>query len=174
MTTKTPYNVLFLCTGNSARSILAEVLLNAMGGKRFSAYSAGSHPKGAVNPHALKLLAKSRLPTEGLRSKSWDEFAAPGAPKLDFVFTVCDDAAGEVCPVWPGQPLTAHWGIPDPAAVTGTEEEIDRAFFKAYEQLQRRISLFTSLRLESLDRVALQKRIEDIGRTSDEAARPAE
>jgi arsenate reductase len=173
MTTQTPYNVLFLCTGNSARSILAEALLNAMGGKRFRAYSAGSHPKGAVNPHALKLLAKSRLPAEGLRSKSWDEFAAPGAPKLDFVFTVCDDAAGEVCPVWPGQPLTAHWGIPDPAAATGTEEEIDRVFFKAYEQLQRRISLFTSLRLESLDRVALQKRIEDIGRTSDEAARPA-
>lgn len=171
--TQPPYNVLFLCTGNSARSILAEVLLNAMGGNRFRAYSAGSHPKGAVNPHALKLLAKSRLPTDGLRSKSWDEFAAAGAPKLDFVFTVCDDAAGEVCPVWPGQPMTAHWGIPDPAAATGSEEEIDRAFFRAYEQLQRRISLFTSLRLENLDRLALQKRIEDIGRTSDEAARPA-
>ena len=173
MTTTTPNKVLFLCTGNSARSILAEVLLNAMGGNRFRAYSAGSHPKGAVNPHALKLLARSRLPTEGLRSKSWDEFAAPGAPKLHFVFTVCDDAAGEVCPVWPGQPMTAHWGIPDPAAVTGSEQEIDRAFFRAYEQLQRRISLFSSLRLENLDRLALQKRIDDIGRTSDEAARPA-
>ena len=177
MTTTTPNNVLFLCTGNSARSILAEVLLNAMGGNRFRAYSAGSHPKAHQLSHAkrlaLKLLARSRLPTEGLRSKSWDEFAAPGAPKLDFVFTVCDDAAGEVCPVWPGQPMTAHWGIPDPAAVTGSEQEIDRAFFRAYEQLQRRISLFSSLRLENLDRLALQKRIDDIGRTSDEAARPA-
>jgi len=167
-----PFNVLFLCTGNSARSILAEVLLNAMGGKRFRAYSAGSHPKGEVNPHALKLLAKSRLPTEGLRSKSWEEFAAPGAPRLDFVFTVCDDAAGEVCPVWPGQPMSAHWGIPDPAAVVGSEEEIDRAFFRAHEQLQRRISLFSSLRLESLDRIALQKRIDDIGSTGDATAEP--
>jgi arsenate reductase len=173
MPTSTPYNVLFLCTGNSARSILAEALLNAIGGKRFRAYSAGSHPKGAVNPHALKLLARSRLPTDGLRSKSWDEFAAPGAPQMEFVFTVCDDAAGEVCPVWPGQPLTAHWGVPDPAAAVGTEEEIDRAFFKAYEQLQRRISLLTSLRLEQLDRVALKKHIDEIGRTNDEAARPA-
>ncbi len=169
----TAYNVLFLCTGNSARSILAEALLNAMGGKRFRGFSAGSHPKGAVNPHALKLLERSRLPTEGLRSKSWDEFAAPGAPTMDFVFTVCDDAAGEVCPMWPGQPLTAHWGVPDPAAATGTEEEIDRAFFKAYEQLQRRISLFTSLRLDQLDRVALQKRIDEIGRTRDDAPQPA-
>ncbi len=167
-----PFNVLFLCTGNSARSILAEVLLNAMGGKRFRAYSAGSHPKGEVNPHALKLLAKSRLPTEGLSSKSWEEFAAPGAPRLDFVFTVCDDAAGEVCPVWPGQPMSAHWGIPDPAAVVGSEEEIDRAFFRAHEQLQRRISLFSSLRLESLDRIALQKRIDDIGSTGDATAEP--
>lgn len=167
-----PFNVLFLCTGNSARSILAEVLLNAMGGKRFRAYSAGSQPKGEVNPHALKLLAKSRLPTERLRSKSWEEFAAPGAPRLDFVFTVCDDAAGEVCPVWPGQPMSAHWGIPDPAAVIGSEEEIDRAFFRAYEQLQRRISLFSSLKLERLDRIALQKRIDDIGSTRDEIAGP--
>jgi len=143
------------------------------GGQRFRAYSAGSHPKGAVNPHALQLLARSRLPTEGLRSKSWEEFAAPGAPRLDFVFTVCDAAAGEVCPVWPGQPMSAHWGIPDPAAATGGEAEIARAFFRAYEQLQRRIGLFANLRLESLDRVALQRRIEDIGRTSDEAARPA-
>ncbi len=170
MNTTTPYNVLFLCTGNSARSILAEALLAAMGGKRFRAYSAGSQPRGEVNPHALKLLARSRLPTEGLRSKSWDEFAAPGAPPLDFVFTVCDNAAGEVCPVWPGQPMTAHWGIADPAAVTGTEEEIDRAFFRAYEQMQRRISLFTSLRLEQLDRLALQKHLDDIGRTRDAAA----
>jgi protein-tyrosine-phosphatase len=143
-----------------------------MGGSRFCAYSAGSHPKGAVNPHALKLLARSRLPTEGLRSKSWDEFAAPGAPALDFVFTVCDAAAGEVCPLWPGQPLSAHWGIPDPAAATGSEEEIDRAFFAAYEQLQRRISLFTSLRLEQLDRIALKKRIDEIGRTGDAITAP--
>ena len=170
--TKSSYNVLFLCTGNSARSILAEVMLNAMGGQRFRAYSAGSHPKGEVNPHALRLLTKNRLPTEGLRSKSWDEFAVPGAPKLDFVFTVCDDAAGEVCPIWPGQPMTAHWGIPDPAAAIGTEAEIDRAFFRAYEQLHRRISLFTCLRLEQLDRIALQKRLDDIGRSRDVAAQP--
>ena len=161
--TATRYNVLFLCTGNSARSVLAEVLLNAMGGERFRAYSAGSRPKGQVNAHTLKLLSKNRLPVEGLRSKSWDEFAAADAPKLDFVFTVCDDAAGEVCPVWPGQPMTAHWGVPDPAAATGTEEDIDRAFFRTYEQLQRRISLFASLRLDKLDRLSLQKRIEEIG-----------
>jgi arsenate reductase len=167
-----PYNVLFLCTANSARSILAEVLLNSMCGSRFHAYSAGSHPKGSVNPNALKLLSKNRLPTDGLRSKSWDEFAAPGAPKLDFVFTVCDNAAGEVCPIWPGQPLTAHWGVPDPACVTGTEVEIDRAFFRAYEQLQRRISLFASLRVDRLDRLTLQKRIKEIGKTRDEAAAP--
>lgn len=171
---KAPYNVLFLCTGNSARSILAEVLLNAMGTTRFRAFSAGSHPKGEVNPYALRLLQKNRLPTDGLRSKSWDEFARPGAPELHFVFTVCDQAAGEVCPVWPGQPMSAHWGIPDPAAATGSDAEIERAFFRAYEQLHRRISLFTSLRLESLDRVALQKRIDEIGRTRDEApAQPA-
>ena len=162
--------VLFLCTGNSARSILAEVLMNAMGGDRFRAYSAGSHPKGQVNPHAIRLLSRNRLPTEGLRSKSWDEFAVPGAPKLDFVFTVCDDAAGEVCPMWPGQPMTAHWGIPDPAAATGTEEAIDKEFFRAYEQLQRRISLFTSLRLDKLDRLTLQQRIVEIGQTRDIAA----
>ncbi len=163
------YNVLFLCTGNSARSILAEVLLNAIGAGRFRAYSAGSFPKGEINPHALKLLQKNRLPTEGMRSKSWDEFAAAGAPEIDFVFTVCDDAAGEVCPVWPGQPMTAHWGIADPAAVTGSEDVVDRAFFHAYEQLQRRISLFTSLRLDQLDRVALQKHLDDIGRARDGA-----
>ena len=165
-----PFNVLFLCTGNSARSILAEALLNAMGAGRFRGYSAGSHPKGAVNPHALKLLARSRLPTDGLRSKSWDEFAAPDAPPLDFVFTVCDSAAGEACPLWPGQPLTAHWGIADPAAMVGSEAQIDRAFFAAYEQLQRRIGLFTSLRLEGLDRMALKKRLDEIGRTDDAAA----
>lgn len=164
------YNVLFLCTGNSARSILAEVLLNAIGAGRFRAYSAGSFPKGEINPHALKLLQKNRLPTEGLRSKSWDEFAATGAPPLDFVFTVCDDAAGEVCPTWPGQPMTAHWGIPDPAAVTGTDAAVDRAFFQAYDQLQRRISLFTSLRLEQLDRVALQRHLDDIGQSRDAVA----
>jgi arsenate reductase len=164
------FNVLFLCTGNSARSILAEVMLNAMGGGRFRAFSAGSHPKGAVNPHAIKLLAKNRLPTEGLRSKSWDEFARADAPPMDFVFTVCDDAAGEVCPLWPGQPMTAHWGVPDPAAATGSEDDIDRAFFRAYEQLHRRISLFVNLRLDRLDRLALQQRIDDIGRTRDAEA----
>lgn len=136
-----PYNVLFLCTGNSARSIMAEVLLNAMAPDRFRGFSAGSHPRGEVHPMALRLIARHRLPTEGLRSKSWDEFARPGAPPLHFVFTVCDTAAGEVCPTWPGQPLTAHWGIPDPAAVTGSPEQIERAFAIAFEQLQRRISL---------------------------------
>ena len=165
-----PYNVLFLCTGNSARSILAEALLDAAGGTRFRAFSAGSHPKGEVNPAALRLLRKHRLPAEGLRSKSWDEFAAPGAPAMDFVFTVCDDAAGEVCPVWPGQPMSAHWGVPDPAAATGAQAEIDRAFFSAYEQLARRIGLFTSLRLDQLDRMALKKRLDEIGRTCDEVA----
>jgi protein-tyrosine-phosphatase len=166
---QTPYNVLFLCTGNSARSILAEVLLNAVAPDRFRAYSAGSHPQGQVNPHALKLLGKNRLPVDGLRSKSWDEFAAPDAPKLDFVFTVCDDAAGELCPMWPGQPMTAHWGVPDPAAATGSEVEIDRAFFRAYEQLHRRISLFASLRLDKLDRLTLQRHIEEIGQTREAA-----
>jgi arsenate reductase len=164
------YNVLFLCTGNSARSILAEALLNAAGDARFRAWSAGSHPKGEVNPAALQLLRRHGLPTEGLRSKSWDEFAAPGAPAMDFVFTVCDDAAGEACPLWPGQPVSAHWGVPDPAAVTGTEAEIDRAFFAAYEQLRRRIGLFTSLRLDRLDRMALKKRLDEIGRAGDEVA----
>lgn len=169
---KPPYNVLFLCTGNSARSIMAEVLLNAMGQPRFRAYSAGSHPKGQVHPVALKLIAKNRLPTEGLRSKSWDEFARPDAPVLDFVFTVCDQAANEVCPAWPGQPMTAHWGIPDPAAASGTPEQIERAFATAFEQLQRRISLFTSLRLESLDRLALKRELDAIGQIDRPAARP--
>jgi arsenate reductase len=159
-----PYEVLFLCTGNSARSILAEALLNGLGGGRFRAHSAGSHPAGAVNPYALELLRMNRLPTEGLRSKGWDEFAHPAAVPLDFVFTVCDQAAGEVCPVWPGQPMTAHWGIPDPAAVQGTEEAKRKAFFTAYTQLQHRLSIFTSLPVEKLDRLTLQKHLDEIGR----------
>lgn len=159
-----PFNVLFLCTGNSARSILAEVMLNAMGGPYFKGYSAGSHPAGRVNPFAVELLQKNRLPTEGLRSKSWDEFAAPGAPQLDFVFTVCDSAAGEVCPIWPGQPITAHWGVEDPAAVEGSDEDKRRAFFNAFNRLQNRIQLFLSLPLTKLDRVALTQRLKEIGR----------
>lgn len=166
------FNVLFLCTGNSARSIMAEVLLNTIGQGRFRAYSAGSHPKGEVHPVALELIRKNRLPSEGLRSKSWDEFARPDAPPLHFVFTVCDNAAGEQCPLWPGQPMTAHWGVPDPAAATGSTEQISKAFVLAFEQLQRRISLFTSLRLESFDRLALRQRIDDIGRTRDESEQP--
>ncbi len=157
------YNALFLCTGNSARSIMAEVMLNSLGRGRFRAYSAGSHPAGRVNPFALKLLAKNHLPVDGLRSKNWEEFAGPGAPQLDFVFTVCDNAAGEVCPVWPGQPMTAHWGVPDPAAVEGSDEEKHNAFFRAYNQLNARISLFINLPLERLDRMTLQKRLRDIG-----------
>lgn len=157
------YNVLFLCTGNSARSILCEAWLNAMGQGRFRAFSAGSHPKGAVHPLALDLLAKNRLPIDGLRSKNWDEFAQSGAPQLDFVFTVCDNAAGEVCPVWPGQPVTAHWGIPDPAAAEGTDEEKRKAFFAAWNQLDRRLSLFVALPLERLERMALQRKLNDIG-----------
>lgn len=158
-----PLQVLFLCTGNSARSILAEAILNAMGKGRFQAHSAGSHPAGRVNPFALELLQRNRLPTEGLRSKNWEEFSAPGAPALDFVFTVCDNAAGEVCPVWPGQPLTAHWGIPDPAAVEGSDEQRRHAFFVAFTQLQNRISLFVNLPLEKLDRLSLQAKLEEIG-----------
>jgi arsenate reductase len=160
-----PYEVLFLCTGNSARSIMAEVVLNQLGRGRFRAHSAGSHPTGTVNPYALELLHMNKLATEGLRSKSWDEFARPGAPALDFVFTVCDTAAGEVCPVWPGQPMTAHWGIPDPAAVQGTEEAKRKAFFTAYTQLQHRLSIFISLPLEKLDRLTLQKQLDQIGRS---------
>ena len=157
-------NVLFLCTGNSARSILSEVLMNAHGQGRVRAFSAGSHPNGTVNPFAIELLKKNRLPTDGLRSKSWDEFAGPGAPALDFVFTVCDNAAGEVCPIWPGQPLTAHWGVPDPAAVEGDDDTKRRAFFNAYTLLQRRIELFLNLPLTKLDRLSLQKRLDEIGR----------
>ena len=157
------YNVLFLCTGNSARSILAEGILNFKGKPRFTAYSAGSHPSGAVRPEALKKLEAAHIPTEGLRSKSWDEFAQPGAPKLDFVFTVCDNAAKEVCPIWPGQPMTAHWGVPDPAAVTGTPQEVERAYREAFSILERRIGLFLSLPLASIDKLALKKEVEKIG-----------
>jgi protein-tyrosine-phosphatase len=155
--------VLFLCTGNSARSILAEALLNTMGQGRFLAYSAGSHPAGQVNPFALELLEKNRIPAAGLRSKSWDEFSVPGAPKLDFVFTVCDSAAAETCPVWPGQPVSAHWGIPDPAAVQGDATAKRRAFLEAYSVLSRRISLLVNLPLASLDRLSLQERLREIG-----------
>jgi arsenate reductase len=159
-----PYNVLFLCTGNSARSILAEAYLNSAGRARFVAYSAGSQPAGRVNPFALELLRKNRMSTEGLRSKSWDEFAQPGAPKMNFVFTVCDNAAGEACPVWPGQPVSAHWGIEDPAVVQGTDEEKRRAFLKAFTQLSVRINLFLNLPLEKLDRMALKAKLDEIGK----------
>ncbi len=157
------YNVLFLCTGNSARSIMAEAILNGRGRPVFAAYSAGSHPAGVVRLEALKQVEMTRLPTEGLRSKSWEEFAKPGAPKMDFVFTVCDNAAQEMCPVWPGQPMTAHWGVPDPAMVQGTEEHVEHAFREAYLILERRISLFLSLPLSSLDKLAIQKEIHRIG-----------
>lgn len=162
------YNVLFLCTGNSARSIMAEAYLNAAGKTRFVAHSAGSHPAGAVNPFALNLLRKNRLDTAALRSKSWNEFARPGAPRMDFVFTVCDQAAGEVCPVWPGQPMSAHWGIDDPARAEGADEKKRKAFFAAYNQLTTRINLFLSLPLDKLDRLALQERLDGIGRVGTE------
>ncbi len=158
------YNVLFLCTGNSARSIMAEAILNGRGRTLFTAYSAGSHPSGVVRPEALKLIGQARLPTEGLRSKNWEEFAKPGAPKMDFVFTVCDSAAQEVCPVWPGQPMTAHWGVSDPGATKGTREQVERAFRDTYLLLERRIGLFLSLPLASLDKLAIQKEIDSIGR----------
>ncbi len=160
-----PYNVLFLCTANSARSILAEALINHWGGGHFRGFSAGSHPRGAVNPLALDLLKELNFPTDGLRSKGWDEFAKPGAPKLDFVFTVCDQAAGEVCPIWPGQPMTAHWGIPDPAAATGSESEKRLAFRQAFASLERRIKIFLSLPVAKLDRLTLQRRVNEIGRS---------
>jgi protein-tyrosine-phosphatase len=166
MTEHRPYNVLFLCTGNTARSILAEAYLNAAGRGKYRAFSAGSHPKGVVNPFALELLQKHRVDATGLRSKAWDEFAQPGAPALDFVFTVCDNAAGEVCPVWPGQPMTAHWGVEDPAAVEGTDEDKRRAFFRAYTHLQNRINIFMNLSLDKLDRLSLQKKLDDIGKMS--------
>jgi len=159
------YNVLFLCTGNSARSILAEAILNNRGKGRFKAFSAGSHPNGAVHPLALGLLERKGLPTEGLRSKAWDEFAQPAAPALDFIFTVCDNAAGEVCPVWPGHPMTAHWGQPDPAAVEGSELDQTNAFRDAYRMLERRIEMFASLPTASLDQLSLGKKVREIGRS---------
>src|SRR6266850_590591 len=158
------YNVLFLCTGNSARSIMAEAILNQKGKPNFTAYSAGSFPTGRVNPHALKQLEAARLPTSNLRSKSWDEFAKPSTPKLDFVFTVCDNAAREVCPIWPGQPITAHWGVADPAAVAGSPAQIERAFHDSFVALDRRIGLFLSLPLSSLDKLSLKTEIDRIGR----------
>ena len=164
------YNVLFLCTGNSARSIIAECIMNSVGAGRFKGYSAGSNPTRRVHPYALELLEKLNYPTEGLRSKSWEEFTAPEAPALDFVFTVCDNAANEVCPVWPGQPMSAHWGVPDPAAVTGTEAEIRFAFADTHRMLHNRISIFTSLPLRSLDRLSLQKQLDDIGKSVPENA----
>ncbi len=164
MTTQKHYNVLFLCTGNSARSIMAEAILNFKGKSQFTAYSAGSHPSGAVRPEALRQLESARLPTTGLRSKSWEEFARPGAPPLDFVFTVCDNAAKEVCPVWPGQPISAHWSVADPAAVRGTNAEVERAFRDAFFVLERRISLFLSLPLASLDGLAVKTEVDNIGR----------
>ena len=160
---KDQYNVLFLCTGNSARSIMAEAILNQKGRGQFIAYSAGSHPSGAVRPEAIRQLQGAHLPAAGLRSKSWDEFAQPGAPQLDFVFTVCNNAANEVCPIWPGQPMTARWGIPDPAAVQGSDEERARAFREAFFLLDRRISLFLSLPMSSLDRLSLKKELDKIG-----------
>ncbi len=161
--TERVYNVLFLCTGNSARSILAEAILQREGAGRFRAFSAGSFPKGEVHPVSLDVLRSLNHKVEGLRSKSWDEFSGPDAPPLDFVFTVCDNAAGEVCPVWPGQPMTAHWGIPDPAAVTGSDAEVHAAFFDAYRMLRNRIALFTALPLASIDRMSLQAKLSAIG-----------
>lgn len=165
------YNVLFLCTGNSARSIMAESLLKQHGADRFASFSAGSHPTGQVNPYALDLLRSLGFPTEGARSKSWDEFAAPGAPEMDFVFTVCSQAAGEVCPVWPGQPITAHWGVDDPAAATGSEIEKRRAFRDAFRALETRIRIFCNLRLEALDAMTIKREVDRIGKTS--ASEPA-
>jgi arsenate reductase len=163
MTMKDHYNVLFLCTGNSARSILAEAILNFMGKPRFTAYSAGSRPSGGVRPEALQRLDEAGIPTQGLRSKSWDEFSQPGAPAMDFVFTVCDNTAKEVCPIWPGHPTTAHWGVPDPAAAQGSPQEVERAYREAFSILERRIELFLSLPLETIDKLALKKEVEKIG-----------
>jgi protein-tyrosine-phosphatase len=169
-TTQRIFNVLFLCTGNSARSILAENILNRVGAGRFKAFSAGSHPKGQVHPYVIDLLTKLNYPTAGLRSKSWDEFAAPGAPALDFVFTVCDNAANEVCPIWPGQPMTAHWGLPDPVVAEGTEVERRLAFAEAYRMLSNRIGIFANLPLKSLDKLSLQRRLDEIGRKLPDSA----
>lgn len=167
-----PYNVLFLCTGNSARSIMAEVILNRLGRGEFRAFSAGSRPKGFVHPYALDLLRKLNFDVSSVRSKSWTEFSGPGAPPIDFVFTVCDNAAQETCPVWPGQPMTAHWGVPDPAAATGNEAEIRFAFADTFRMLNNRISIFVSLPLRALDKLSLQRRLDRIGRTTDAAKSP--
>jgi protein-tyrosine-phosphatase len=164
-----PYNVLFLCTGNSARSIMGEAILNKIGAGKFHAYSAGSQPKGAIHPRTLELLERLGHTTGALRSKSWDEFTAKQAPALDFVFTVCDNAANEACPVWPGQPMTAHWGVPDPAAAEGSEDDIARAFKDAFKYLHRRIDLFVNLPMRSLDRISLKRRLDEIGMTGREA-----
>ena len=169
-----PFNVLFLCTGNSARSILAEAILGKIGAGKFKAFSAGSQPKGAINPRTLALLDGLGYDTTGLRSKSWNEFARPGAPALDFVFTVCDNAAGETCPVWPGQPMTAHWGVPDPAEATGSEAEIALAFRDAYRMLHQRLAAFTSLPIRSLDALSLQHRLKEIGRMEGATAKAAD
>ena len=159
-----PYNVLFLCTHNSARSVLAEAIMNRIGAGKFAAFSAGSQPRGAINPNSIKLLSQLGYETSGFRSKSWDEFAKPGAPEIDFIFTVCDDAAGETCPVWPGKPLTAHWGVADPSAVKGSELEISLAFQEAYRLLYRRIELFAALPIRGLDTITLKARLREIGR----------
>jgi len=169
-----PYNVLFLCTGNSARSIIGEAILNRLGAGHFRAYSAGSHPKGEINPNTIHLLQSLGYDTSGYRSKSWDEFASAAGPKFDFVFTVCDSAAAEACPVWPGQPMTAHWGIPDPAEATGKQAEIALAFKDAYRLLNQRIGIFTALPLRSLDRLSLQGKLRDIGRMEGSIARATE
>ena len=160
-----PFNVLFLCTGNSARSIMAESILNSLGKPKFKAFSAGSHPTGNVNPLALELIEKNRLSTVGLRSKDWNEFSRPGSPFMHFVFTVCDQAAAEVCPLWPGQPMTAHWGVHDPAAVQGSDEDKRKAFLKAYTELYRRMSLFLNLPFDTLNKLALKEKLDEIGRT---------
>jgi arsenate reductase (thioredoxin) len=170
MNAERTYNVLFLCTGNSARSILAESLLNHWGRGKFRAFSAGSFPKGQVHPMAIDLLKRMNLPAEGFRSKSWDEFASPGAPPIDFIFTVCDNAAGEVCPIWPGKPMTAHWGIADPAAAEGTDAEKALAFRKALKELETRIKLFASLPIGSLDALTLQSKLREIGKSTIETA----
>jgi arsenate reductase len=169
-----PYNVLFLCTGNSARSIMAEAILNKLGAGKFRAYSAGSQPKGQVHPETRRLLQSLGYETSGFRSKSWNEFAAPRGPEFDFVFTVCDNAAAEACPLWPGQPMTAHWGVPDPAAATGTPAEIALAFKDTYRMLHQRIGIFTALPLRSLDQMTLQNRLKEIGRLKGAAAKAAE
>lgn len=163
------YNVLFLCTGNSARSIMAEAILNREGLGKFKGFSAGSHPRGEIHPFAADLLSRLNYDTRQFRSKSWDEFAAPGAPKMDFVFTVCDQAAAEACPMWPGQPMTAHWGLPDPVLATGNEIERRLAFSEAYRMLRNRLSIFVSLPMDSLNRLSLQKNLDEIGRNTDKA-----